>query len=270
MFYAMITSFFGLFVDLLVVKGKPEHHKDLEIAFLRQQLRIVHRRQMKAPTLPHWQKLPLAALASRLKNISGALQLDALLFKPATLLHWHRELVRRKWTFKKRAMVGRPRLTPELESLIVKLAKENTRFGFGKLQGELKKLGYEICKNSIENVLKPNGLPTSPERRNNGMSWQRFLSHYQGQILACDFFTVETAWLKTICVLLSIELDTRRVHFAGCTAQPNSAWLTQQARQMTWVLEGREPAIRYLIHDRDTKFSSSFKKSSKWKPSTLF
>lgn len=77
-------------------------------------------------------------------------------------------------------------------------------------------------------------------------------------MLACDFFTVETAWLKIVYILFFIELGTRRVHFAGCTVHPDSASITQQARQMVWTLENREPSIRYLIHDRDTKFSTSF------------
>ena len=77
-------------------------------------------------------------------------------------------------------------------------------------------------------------------------------------MLACDFFTVKTVWLKTVYVLFFIELGTRRVHLAGCTTKPDSAWVTQQARQMVWTLEAREPSIRYLIHDRDTKFSASF------------
>lgn len=84
------------------------------------------------------------------------------------------------------------------------------------------------------------------------------MTHYRDQILACDFFTVETVFLKTIYVLVFIELGTRRVHFAGCTAHPTSPWVTQQARQVMWELADREPRIHFLIRDRDTKFTSTF------------
>ena len=258
MVFATVTFFLSFLVDILRMKPKNIHDKDLEIALLRQQLRIVARGQTRGPSIPRWQKLTLAILASRLKNVREALHADALLFKPATLLRWHRELVRWKWTFKTQRKPGRPKIDPELESLIVKLVKENPSFGHGKLQGELKKLGYKVCKNTIKNVMKRRDLPPAPERSNKGLSWQRFLSHYQDQILACDFFTVETAWLNTIYVLFFIELKTRRIYFVGCTTHPGSAWVTQQARQLLWSLEDREPSIKYLIHDRDTKFSPSF------------
>ena len=143
MFFAVVTFFLSFLVDVLMTKRKKDHEKDLEIALLRQQLRIVARRQTRGPPIPRWQKLPLAILAHHLKTVKGVLKLDALLFKPATLLHWHRDLVRRKWTFKTQRKPGRPSIDTDLESLIVSLAKENPRFGFGKLQGELKKLGIK-------------------------------------------------------------------------------------------------------------------------------
>ena len=161
-------------------------------------------------------------------------------------------------TFKSQRKPGRPRLDPDLESLIVNMAKENPRFGYGKLQGELKKLGFKLSQNSVKHVLQRHGLPPALERSKDGTSWQTFLSHYRDQMLAGDFFTVETAWLKTIYVLFFIELGTRRVHFAGCTVHPDSAWVTQQARQLAWTLEEQESLMKYLIHDRDTKFSVSF------------
>jgi putative transposase len=179
------------------------------------------------------------------------------LFKPATVVGWHRELVRRKWTFE-RSSRGRPRIDAELESWIVQLAKDNPRLGYGKLQGELKKLGFEVCSNTIKQVLKRHGIPPAPERSRHGFPWRTFLSHYQDQIIACDFFTVETLWLQTLYVFYFIELGSRYVRFAGCTGQPNAAWVTQQARQTVWNLEDKNAAIYYLIHDRDTKFTRTF------------
>ena len=115
-----------------------------------------------------------------------------------------------------------------------------------------------MSRNTIKNVLKRNGLPPAPQRPSEGISWQTCLSHYQEQLLAGDFFTVEIIRLKTIYVLFFIELASRRVHVAGCTAQPDSDWVTQQARQIMWRLEPRTASIRYLIHDRDGKFSAAF------------
>ena len=109
---------------------------------------------------------------------------------------------------------------------------------------------------TIHTLLLRHGVPPAPERRRS--SWQTFLNHYKTQFLACDFFTVETLTLQTLYVLFFIEHATRRVYFAGCTAQPTATWVNQQARQLTWELETRNPAIRYLIHDHDTKFPVSF------------
>jgi len=181
-----------------------------------------------------------------------------LLFKPDTLLKWHRELVRRTWTFKQQASLGRPPISPELEAWLLRLANENPTWGYGKLEGELGKLGYDIGRSTIRDVLKRTRVPPAPERTQRGRSWRTFLKHHKDAILACDFFTVETAWLKTLYVLFFIELGSRRVHLAGCTANPTRAWVTQQARQLSWqIQEGLLPA-RFLIHDRDTKFPAAF------------
>ena len=132
----------------------------------------------------------------------------------------------------------------------------------GKIQGELKKLGYSISRSSVRNVLKRRHIPTSPQRKKQGSSWRSFLGHYANHMIACDFFTVETIRLRTLYILFFIELGTRRVHFAGCTAlRPSSyasEWVTQQARNLMWELGDVESPMRFLIHDRDTKFTLSF------------
>jgi putative transposase len=262
MAYSLLTFFLTFLLDVFTVRHRQDHDKDLEILLLRQQLRIVQRRQKRGPAIPRWQKLPLAVLAARLlragAKANDLLEASALLFKPATLLRWHRDLVRRKWTFQRPSQRGRPAIDPELEQWIRRLAQENLGWGFGKLQGELRKLGFIVSPNTIRNVLRRSGIPISPERCRRGTSWRTFLRHYQHQMLACNFFTIETVRLQTLYVLFFIELGTRRVHLAGCTASPNAAWVTQQARQLTWQLENRAPPIRYLIHDNDTLFNRSF------------
>jgi putative transposase len=137
----------------------------------------------------------------------------------------------------------------------VRLARENPRFGSGKRVGELRKLGYRVGRSTVRDVLKRHHIPPAPQRGRVGGNWRTFLNHYKGQLLACDFFTVETLWLKTLYVLFFIELETRRVYLAGCTSEPTSAWV---ARQLTWALQDSPPPKRFLIHNRDTKFASAF------------
>lgn len=120
------------------------------------------------------------------------------------------------------------------------------------------KLGYEIGISTIRAVLKRHHISPAPERDRTHSSWRTFLNHYRTQMLACDFFTVETVFLKTVYVLFFIDLSTRKVYLAGCTRHPNSAWVTQQARQLTWQLQEQNSHTRFLIHDRDTKFTAPF------------
>jgi putative transposase len=179
------------------------------------------------------------------------------IFGPETVLKWHRELVRRKWTFKKQQQGGRPRTNPEVEVLIVRFARENSDRGYGKIRGELLKLGYELSEQTIGTILARHGIPPAPQR-GSSVSWRHLMQHYKSQLLACDFFTIETLFLKTLYVLFFIELGTRRVHIAGCTVHPNGEWITQQARQLVWSLDEHSPPIRLLIHDNDGKFPSAF------------
>jgi len=153
-----------------------------------------------------------------------------LIFKPDTVLRWHRELVRRKWTFKRNGKPGRPGRSSELEALIVRLAKEDPRWSYDKILGELLKPRYNLNASSVRNILKRHRLTPASERSSG--SWRIFLGHDKDQILACDFFTVET-----IYVLFFIEMGTRRVHLAGCTTNPDTTWVTQQARQLVWNLK---------------------------------
>jgi hypothetical protein len=180
-----------------------------------------------------------------------------LIFKPDTVIRWHRNLIRRKWTFKRKGNPGRPGISSRLEALIVRLAEENPRLDYEKIQGKLLKLGYNLSVSSVRNILKKHRVIPVSQRAVG--SWRNPLEHYKGQILASDFFTVETIWLKTLYVLFFIELGTRRIHLAGCTSNPNTIWVAQQARQLVWDLKDNDRDMRaVLIHDHDTKFTSSF------------
>ncbi len=205
MIFFLVAHVFSILVDLIGLSRQTDRDKDVEILLLRQQLRILQRKQAHAPRISRWEKLTLLVLASKLTGLTTGARIRlgqvVLLFKLETLLKWHRELVRRKWTFKKQAPRGRPSIPSEVEALIVRLAKENPGWGYGKIEGELGKLGYDIGRSTIKDVLKRQRIPPAPDRGKHNSNWRMFLAHYQGQIVACDFFTVETAWLKTLYVL---------------------------------------------------------------------
>jgi putative transposase len=258
---------FRLLLDLLVTSHLSERQKDIEILLLRQQLRILQRKLPRSPRVSRWEKGILAVLAVQFRRYSERTgrRLDevVLLFKPDTVLRWHRDLVRRKWTFRQEKRSGRPPVATELQELIVRLATENPRWGYSKIQGELLKLGHKVSRSSVRNVLKRRHIPPSPQCKKRGTTWGSFLGHYAGQKLGCDFFTVETIRLQTLYVLFFIELGSRRVHLAGCTPHPTGEWVTQQARNLTWDIQDiqdrdRGLSVRFLIHDRDAKFTSSF------------
>jgi hypothetical protein len=205
--------------------------------------------------------MTLAVLATKLKAITECptshLQDIIRIFQPETVLGWHRQLVRLKWTYKQKNKGGRPRIDQELENLILRLARENPRWGYGKIHGELIKLGFQTCETTVSNVLDRHGIQPAPVRHGS-IGWRHLMNHYKKQLLACDLFTVETIRLQTIYVLFFIEIGTRQVHLAGVTTQPNELWVTQHARQMIWELDDCDRPPRFLIRDNDRKFTNAF------------
>lgn len=220
----------------------------LENAALRHQVKVL-RRTVRRPELRDRDRAFLAAASRALSRERWA----SFMVTPQTLLRWHRELVRRKWTYR-RGGPGRPPLDPETADLIVRLGRENSRWGCIRIQGELRKLGIRVGASTIRRILRRAGLGPAPRRT--GPSWSEFLRAQGREALACDFFTVETVFLKTLYVLFFIELATRRVHVAGATSGPDSAWVTQQARNLS-IIGGLEDK-RILLRDRDAKFSGPF------------
>jgi putative transposase len=175
---------------------------------------------------------------------------------PKTLQRWHRELVRRKWTYRSRHRPGRPPLDPDVRDLILRIGRENATWGCIRVQGELAKLGIRVSATTIRTLLRRDGL--GPPAHRSGPTWSQFLRSQAHGVLACDFFTVETVWLRTLFVLFVIELGSRRVHVAGATRNPDSAWDTQQARNLSYDLADRDRSFRFLIRDRDSKYTRSF------------
>jgi transposase InsO family protein len=134
-------------------------------------------------------------------------------------------------------------------------ARELT-LGLPRIVGELKGVGVVVSATTVRTWLRGAGLGPVGTRR--GMTWREFVRIHRQNMLAVDFFTVETIWLRRLFVLFFIELGSRRVHLAGCTPSPTAAWVTQQARQLTWTLADRSESFRFLIRDRDQKFTESF------------
>ena len=227
------------------------HSKDVEILILRHQLKVLRRRAGR-PRLRRLDRVVLAAASRALPRPAWG----SFMVSPETLLRWHRELVRRKWTYRRRRAGGRPPLDPNTRELILRLGRENPTWGCMRIQGELAKLGIRVSATSIRTLLRRQGLGPSPRR--SGPRWSEFLRAQARGILACDFFTLETLFLKTLYVLFFIEVGTRRVHVAGVSANPDSAWVTQQARNVSYDLADRDTRIRFLIRDRDSKYTSSF------------
>jgi len=140
--------------------------------------------------------------------------------------------------------------------LILRLARENPRWGYRRIQGELLKLGCRCSHGTVRNILRRHDLLPAPRRSQR--TWREFVRQHADQILAVDFFTVETAWLQRLYVLLFLEIGSRCVHLAGCTAAPTGAWVVQQARQLAWKLQDGQLQARFLIRDRDAKFTTGF------------
>jgi putative transposase len=237
-------------IQLLTLLVRGDAAKDLEILVLRHQL-IVLRRQVPRPKFESTDRALLAALSRALPRARWS----CFLVKPETLLRWHRRLVAGAWTYPHRGR-GRPSLDPEVQQLIVRLAAENPRWGYQRIKGELLRLGVQVSATAIRATLRRHGLDPAPRRAS--MTWRRFLRQQAAGIIACDFFTVDTVWRKRLYVLFFIELDTRRVHLAGVTANPNGARVAQQARNFLLVLGEQGRRVQYVLRDRDAKFCRAF------------
>jgi len=218
MFWSAMAQLVSLLLDLLTARHQPAGAKDLEILLLRHQLRVLQRR-LPQPRLSPWERLTLALLATKLRHLTAEARQrwvrSLILVRPETVLRWHRDLVRRKWTFRRRKPAGRRPTDATIAALIVRVARENPRWGYARIHGELAKLGHTVGRSTIRAILRRDGVPPAPQRGQGGGTWRAFLAQHREQILACDFFTVETLFLKTLHVLFFLEVGTRRVHLAG-------------------------------------------------------
>ena len=218
MLFALLYGALRLLLGWVVRSSRENVSYEVEIAVLRHQLKVL-RRQVARPPIRRRDRIWLAAVSRVLPRQRWA----SFMVSPQTLLRWHRELVRRKWTWRHSRMPGRPPIDDDVRDAILRLARENPRWGYLRIQGELRKLGVRVGATTIRRVLRAHGLKPSPRRF--GPNWSEFLRAQAHAILACDVFTVEAVTLKTLYVLFFIELATKRVHLAGVTRHPDSAWV---------------------------------------------
>ena len=222
----------------------------IEVVILRHEVAVL-RRQVHRPALEPADRAVLAGLARLLPRH----RLGHFFVQPETLLRWHRDLVAKRWIYP-HSRPGRPGIAKGTTALVLRLAKENPTWGYRRIHGELATMGIVISPSSVWAILKRHGIEPSPRR--SGPTWGEFLAAQANGLMACDFFHVDTVLLRRLYVLVFIHHDTRFVRIAGVTATPAADWVTQQARNLSMDLADHVTAIKFLIRDRDTKFTASF------------
>jgi transposase InsO family protein len=233
-----------------VLFGRGDRAKEIEIVVLRHQVAVL-RRQVNRPGLNDGDRVLLTALSRLLPWSSWS----SFFVAPGTLLRWHRRLITRRWTYP-RTRCGRPSTRKDIGEAVLRLARENPSWGYVRISGELAGVGVRVPPSTVRDILKRAGLGPAPRR--SGPSWRQFLKAQAEGIIACDLFHVDTVFGKRIYVLFFIEHVTRIVHVAGATANPTGAWVAQRARNLVMDLGGRAEQLKFLIRDRDAKFTRVF------------
>jgi putative transposase len=244
---------------LIAASGWMNQRQQQTIEYLREENRVL--REQLGDRRLRFNDDQRRRLAVRAKELGRKLLAEvATLVTPETLLAWHRKLIAQKYDGHDRRGPGRPRTGKDVETLVIRMAKENCAWGFRRLQGALSHLGHKLARSTIAGILHKHGIEPAPERSRK-TSWKEFLTQHWELIVAADFFTVEV-WtvreLKRFFVLFFIDLSTRKVEIAGIAAAANGLWMSQIGRNITDSVDGILKGKRYLIHDRDRLFTTEF------------
>lgn len=247
---------------IAVICGWVNRHQQDVIDLQNDQIRTLLKAQGK-------KRIPLTdddrrRLAVKAKRVGRKALLElTTIVTPDTILRWHRQLVAQKWNYTKRRrkVVGRPAITNKVKRLVVRMAKENPRWGYDRISGEMSNLGHVVCDQSVGNILKEHGIEPAPARKQS-TSWKEFIHAHWDVLAAVDFTTIEV-WtcrgLVTYYLLFFMDLSSRRIQFAGMTPNPSESWMNQIARNVTDCEDGFLLDSQYLLMDRDTKFCHSFR-----------
>src|SRR5216684_8444908 len=241
---------------LMVVSGWVHRHQLLVIEFLQTENRLLKERLRGKRIRFTDAERALLARKAKAMGRKALLELDTVV-SADTLLRWHRRLVAEKWNFVNRRGPGRPRTMQKISALIVRMAQDNPGWGYTRIQGALGNLGHRVGRGTVANVLKRSGIEPSPER-DKRTTWSTFLKAHWKVLAASDFLTVEVWTARGLVnhyLLLVISLADRVVSIAGITTRPDESWMLQMARNVTDAQSGALRAKRYLIIDRDTKYS---------------
>lgn len=245
---------------LAYVTGSVNQELLLQNEYLAAENRILRAKLPTKLRLNNPERRTLAEIGKRLGR--KVLAEVACVAKPDTILAWYRKLVAKKFDGSKhRKYPGRPTVPPEIEALVVKMARENNGWGYDRIVGALANLGHRLSDQTVGNILRRHGIAPAP-KRSRITSWKDFISAHQDVLAGADFFTVEVLTLRgliTYYVLFFIHLESRRVSVAGITRHPDQEWMEQIARSATQETWGHLAPCRYVLHDRDTKFCSTFR-----------
>ena len=245
---------------LAYVTGSVNQELLLRNEYLAAENRILRTKLPARLRLSDPERITLAEIGKRLGR--KALRDVACVAKPDTILAWYRRLVAQKFDGSKhRQYPGRPPVASEVEALVVRMARENSGWGYDRIVGALANLGHRVSDQTVKNILRRHGIAPAP-KRSQVTSWKDFLAAHMNVLAGCDFFTVEVlSWrgLVTYYVLFFLHLESRRVHIAGITRHPDQEWMDQIGRSATQETWGYLHPCRYVLHDRDSKFCASFR-----------